>query len=123
MWRGRAGALPAAIGALCRALPPGSRPAPETFRLAKFDRPEAVRAGEAGTDPFRPIATALIPLHPGFAPATLQHRPCPITLMPTSPFTLVMSSLLPYHHPLWWDPGELSWALRLSSCWVFLLLA
>ncbi|XP_048718387.2 tubulin epsilon and delta complex protein 1 isoform X4 [Caretta caretta] len=41
MWRGRAGALPAAIGALCRALPPGSRPAPETFRLAKFDRPEA----------------------------------------------------------------------------------
>ncbi|KAM9130019.1 tubulin epsilon and delta complex protein 1 isoform 2-T2 [Pangshura tecta] len=41
MWRGRAGALPAAIGALCRALSPGSRPAPETFRLAKFDRPEA----------------------------------------------------------------------------------
>ncbi|TFJ98214.1 chemokine-like receptor 1 [Platysternon megacephalum] len=41
MWRGRAGALPAAIGALCRALPPGGRPAPETFRLAKFDRPEA----------------------------------------------------------------------------------
>ncbi|CAM4590578.1 unnamed protein product [Lepidochelys olivacea] len=41
MWRGRAGALPAAIGALCRALPPGSRPAPEAFRLAKFDRPEA----------------------------------------------------------------------------------
>uniref|UniRef100_A0A8C3SD43 Tubulin epsilon and delta complex 1 n=1 Tax=Chelydra serpentina TaxID=8475 RepID=A0A8C3SD43_CHESE len=51
MWPGRAGALPAAIGALCRALPPGSRPAPETFRLAKFNRPEAVRAGEAGTDP------------------------------------------------------------------------
>uniref|UniRef100_A0A8C3SBX5 Tubulin epsilon and delta complex 1 n=1 Tax=Chelydra serpentina TaxID=8475 RepID=A0A8C3SBX5_CHESE len=46
MWPGRAGALPAAIGALCRALPPGSRPAPETFRLAKFNRPEAVRAGE-----------------------------------------------------------------------------
>uniref|UniRef100_A0A8C0G5B0 Uncharacterized protein n=1 Tax=Chelonoidis abingdonii TaxID=106734 RepID=A0A8C0G5B0_CHEAB len=65
MWRGRAGALPAAIGALCRALPPGSRPAPETFRLAKFDRPEAVRAGEAGTDPFRPIATALSPLPHG----------------------------------------------------------
>ncbi|XP_075793198.1 tubulin epsilon and delta complex protein 1 isoform X2 [Pelodiscus sinensis] len=41
MRRGRAGALPAAIGALCRALPPESRPAPETFRLAKFDRPEA----------------------------------------------------------------------------------
>ncbi|KAG6925169.1 tubulin epsilon and delta complex protein 1-like, partial [Chelydra serpentina] len=41
MWPGRAGALPAAIGALCRALPPGSRPAPETFRLAKFNRPEA----------------------------------------------------------------------------------
>ncbi|XP_065411807.1 tubulin epsilon and delta complex protein 1 isoform X6 [Chrysemys picta bellii] len=41
MWRGRAGTLPAAIGALCRALPPVSRPAPETFRLAKFDRPEA----------------------------------------------------------------------------------
>ncbi|XP_074859194.1 tubulin epsilon and delta complex protein 1 isoform X3 [Carettochelys insculpta] len=41
MRRGRAGALPAAIGALCRALPPGSRPAPETFRLAKFDRPQA----------------------------------------------------------------------------------
>ncbi|XP_067392451.1 tubulin epsilon and delta complex protein 1 isoform X2 [Emydura macquarii macquarii] len=41
MRSGRAGALPAAIGALCRALPPGSRPAPEIFRLAKFDRPQA----------------------------------------------------------------------------------
>ncbi|KYO39852.1 tubulin epsilon and delta complex protein 1 isoform X4 [Alligator mississippiensis] len=38
---GRAGPLPAAIGALCRALPLGSRPAPDTFRLAKFDRPQA----------------------------------------------------------------------------------
>uniref|UniRef100_A0A8C8SJV4 Tubulin epsilon and delta complex 1 n=1 Tax=Pelusios castaneus TaxID=367368 RepID=A0A8C8SJV4_9SAUR len=41
MRSGRAGTLPAAIGALCRALPLESRPAPETFRLAKFDRPQA----------------------------------------------------------------------------------
>uniref|UniRef100_A0A8C8SJZ4 Tubulin epsilon and delta complex 1 n=1 Tax=Pelusios castaneus TaxID=367368 RepID=A0A8C8SJZ4_9SAUR len=47
MRSGRAGTLPAAIGALCRALPLESRPAPETFRLAKFDRPQAVRVGGA----------------------------------------------------------------------------
>lgn len=41
-----AGALPEAIAALSRALPAG--PSPETFRRAKFDRPEAVRpAGQA----------------------------------------------------------------------------
>uniref|UniRef100_A0A9L0IPZ4 Tubulin epsilon and delta complex 1 n=1 Tax=Equus asinus TaxID=9793 RepID=A0A9L0IPZ4_EQUAS len=37
-----AGALPAAITALSRALPGG--PSPETFRRAKFDRPEAAPA-------------------------------------------------------------------------------
>lgn len=42
------GTLPEAIAALSRALPGG--PSPETFRRAKFDRPEAVRvaAGLAG---------------------------------------------------------------------------
>lgn len=41
-----AGALPEAIAALSRTLPAG--PSPETFRRAKFDRPEAVRpAGSA----------------------------------------------------------------------------
>ncbi|NWW32674.1 TEDC1 protein, partial [Panurus biarmicus] len=34
-------ALPAAVGALCRALPPHARPAPDTLRLARFDRPQA----------------------------------------------------------------------------------
>lgn len=38
---GAAGALPEAIAALSRTLPAG--PSPETFRRAKFDRPEAVR--------------------------------------------------------------------------------
>lgn len=36
-----AGALPEAIAALSRTMPGG--PSPETFRRAKFDRPEAVR--------------------------------------------------------------------------------
>ncbi|NXL33331.1 TEDC1 protein, partial [Glaucidium brasilianum] len=39
MRRGRA--LPGAVGALCRALPPRSRPAPDTLRCARFDRPQA----------------------------------------------------------------------------------
>ncbi|XP_074454508.1 tubulin epsilon and delta complex protein 1 isoform X2 [Larus michahellis] len=33
--------LPAAVGALCRALPPRARPAPDTLRRARFDRPQA----------------------------------------------------------------------------------
>ncbi|XP_065529972.1 tubulin epsilon and delta complex protein 1 isoform X3 [Lathamus discolor] len=33
--------LPGAVGALCRALPPRARPAPDTLRRAKFDRPQA----------------------------------------------------------------------------------
>ncbi|XP_075567162.1 tubulin epsilon and delta complex protein 1 [Pelecanus crispus] len=37
--RGRA--LPGAVGALCRALPPRLRPAPDTLRRARFDRPQA----------------------------------------------------------------------------------
>ncbi|NXO55716.1 TEDC1 protein, partial [Aramus guarauna] len=37
--RGRA--LPGAVGALCRALPPHARPAPDTLRRARFDRPQA----------------------------------------------------------------------------------
>ncbi|NXW37347.1 TEDC1 protein, partial [Phaetusa simplex] len=37
--RGRG--LPAAVGALCRALPPRARPAPDTLRRARFDRPQA----------------------------------------------------------------------------------
>ncbi|KAM9543869.1 tubulin epsilon and delta complex protein 1 isoform 2-T2 [Guaruba guarouba] len=37
--RGRS--LPGAVGALCRALPPHARPAPDTLRCAKFDRPQA----------------------------------------------------------------------------------
>ncbi|XP_061201373.1 tubulin epsilon and delta complex protein 1 isoform X3 [Neopsephotus bourkii] len=37
--RGRS--LPGAVGALCRALPPRARPAPDTLRCAKFDRPQA----------------------------------------------------------------------------------
>ncbi|XP_053928512.1 tubulin epsilon and delta complex protein 1 isoform X5 [Cuculus canorus] len=37
--RGRA--LPGAVGALCRALPPRARPSPDTLRRAKFDRPQA----------------------------------------------------------------------------------
>ncbi|KAM6078708.1 tubulin epsilon and delta complex protein 1 isoform 3-T3 [Theristicus caerulescens] len=37
--RGRA--LPGAVGALCRALPPRARPAPDTLRRARFDRPQA----------------------------------------------------------------------------------
>ncbi|NXX26254.1 TEDC1 protein, partial [Nicator chloris] len=39
--RERGPALPAAVGALCRALPPRARPAPDTLRLARFDRPQA----------------------------------------------------------------------------------
>ncbi|NWQ99320.1 TEDC1 protein, partial [Paradoxornis webbianus] len=31
----------AAVGALCRALPPRARPAPDTLRRARFDRPQA----------------------------------------------------------------------------------
>ncbi|NXQ52791.1 TEDC1 protein, partial [Anthoscopus minutus] len=34
-------ALPAAVGALCRALPPCARPSPDTLRRARFDRPQA----------------------------------------------------------------------------------
>ncbi|XP_038000301.1 tubulin epsilon and delta complex protein 1 isoform X3 [Motacilla alba alba] len=37
----RGPALPAAVGALCRALPPSARPAPDTLRRARFDRPQA----------------------------------------------------------------------------------
>ncbi|NXV96059.1 TEDC1 protein, partial [Calonectris borealis] len=37
--RGRA--LPGAVGALCRALPLRARPAPDTLRRARFDRPQA----------------------------------------------------------------------------------
>lgn len=43
--RERGPALPAAVGALCRALPPRARPAPDTLRRARFDRPQAVSAG------------------------------------------------------------------------------
>ncbi|KAL2301721.1 hypothetical protein Nmel_011112 [Mimus melanotis] len=39
--RQRGPALPAAVGALCRALPPRCRPAPDTLRRARFDRPQA----------------------------------------------------------------------------------
>ncbi|RMC08318.1 hypothetical protein DUI87_14559 [Hirundo rustica rustica] len=39
--RQQAPALPAAVGALCRALPPRARPAPDTLRRARFDRPQA----------------------------------------------------------------------------------
>nr|XP_054494441.1 tubulin epsilon and delta complex protein 1 [Agelaius phoeniceus] len=39
--RQRGPALPAAVGALCRALPPRARPAPDTLRRARFDRPQA----------------------------------------------------------------------------------
>uniref|UniRef100_A0A8U8BJE6 Uncharacterized protein n=1 Tax=Geospiza parvula TaxID=87175 RepID=A0A8U8BJE6_GEOPR len=42
--RQRGPALPAAVGALCRALPPRARPAPDTLRRARFDRPQAVSA-------------------------------------------------------------------------------
>ncbi|XP_042640199.1 tubulin epsilon and delta complex protein 1 isoform X3 [Tyto alba] len=38
---GREWPLPGAVGALCRALPPRSRPAPDTLRRARFDRPQA----------------------------------------------------------------------------------
>ncbi|NXS62378.1 TEDC1 protein, partial [Brachypteracias leptosomus] len=34
-------ALPVAVGALCRALPPCARPAPDALRRARFDRPQA----------------------------------------------------------------------------------
>ncbi|KAJ7404963.1 hypothetical protein BTVI_70615 [Pitangus sulphuratus] len=39
--RERGRALSAAAGALCRALPPRGRPAPDTLRRARFDRPQA----------------------------------------------------------------------------------
>ncbi|XP_069718565.1 tubulin epsilon and delta complex protein 1 [Phaenicophaeus curvirostris] len=39
--RRRREALPGAVGALCRALPPRARPGPDTLRRAKFDRPQA----------------------------------------------------------------------------------
>ncbi|XP_015724972.1 tubulin epsilon and delta complex protein 1 isoform X5 [Coturnix japonica] len=37
----RSRALPGAVGALCRALPPRSRLAPDILRRARFDRPQA----------------------------------------------------------------------------------
>uniref|UniRef100_A0A8B9IXY2 Uncharacterized protein n=1 Tax=Amazona collaria TaxID=241587 RepID=A0A8B9IXY2_9PSIT len=46
--RARGRLLPGAVGALCRALPPRARPAPDTLRCAKFDRPQAVSAGCPG---------------------------------------------------------------------------
>lgn len=48
--RERGPALPAAVGALCRALPPRARPAPDTLRRARFDRPQAVSAGRSAPD-------------------------------------------------------------------------
>ncbi|NWH58329.1 TEDC1 protein, partial [Geococcyx californianus] len=39
--RQRGRALPGAVGALCRALPPCCRPSPDTLRRAKFERPQA----------------------------------------------------------------------------------
>ncbi|XP_063021387.1 tubulin epsilon and delta complex protein 1 [Melospiza melodia melodia] len=39
--RQRGPALSAAVGALCRALPPHARPVPDTLRRARFDRPQA----------------------------------------------------------------------------------
>lgn len=39
--------LPGAVGALCRALPSRARPAPDTLRRARFDRPQAVSAAPA----------------------------------------------------------------------------
>lgn len=45
--RERGPALPAAVGALCRALPPHARLAPDTLRRARFDRPQAVSAGRS----------------------------------------------------------------------------
>lgn len=41
----RCRALPAAVGALCRALPPRARLAPDVLRRARFDRPQAVSPG------------------------------------------------------------------------------
>uniref|UniRef100_A0A8D2N9K9 Uncharacterized protein n=1 Tax=Zonotrichia albicollis TaxID=44394 RepID=A0A8D2N9K9_ZONAL len=49
--RGRGPALSAAVGALCRALPPHARPAPDTLRRARFDRPQAVSAGRSARRP------------------------------------------------------------------------
>lgn len=41
----RCRALPGAVGALCRALPPRARLAPDVLRRARFDRPQAVSPG------------------------------------------------------------------------------
>lgn len=49
--RERGRALPAAVGVLCRALPPRARPAPDTLRRARFDRPQAVSAGRSARRP------------------------------------------------------------------------
>ncbi|XP_054021465.1 tubulin epsilon and delta complex protein 1 [Dryobates pubescens] len=58
--QGRRGApLPAAVAALCRALPPRARPAPDTLRRAKFDRPQA------SLDLWRLLYTLLKDIHGG----------------------------------------------------------
>lgn len=72
---GAAGALPEAIAALSRALPAG--PSPETFRRAKFDRPEAVRprGGRLGGVSSRrreAAGTLTAALRPSQAPALWQ---------------------------------------------------
>ncbi|XP_054066543.1 tubulin epsilon and delta complex protein 1 isoform X2 [Rissa tridactyla] len=51
--------LPAAVGALCRALPPRARPAPDTLRRARFDRPQA------SLDFWRLLYTLLKQIHGG----------------------------------------------------------
>ncbi|XP_075616335.1 tubulin epsilon and delta complex protein 1 isoform X3 [Balearica regulorum gibbericeps] len=55
--RGRA--LPGAVAALCRALPPHARPAPDTLRRARFDRPQA------SLDFWRLLYTLLKQIHGG----------------------------------------------------------
>ncbi|XP_068020639.1 tubulin epsilon and delta complex protein 1 isoform X3 [Melanerpes formicivorus] len=57
--RRRGAPLPAAVGALCRALPPRARPAPDTLRRAKFDGPQA------SLDFWRLLYTLLRDIHGG----------------------------------------------------------
>ncbi|XP_011376018.1 uncharacterized protein C14orf80 homolog isoform X6 [Pteropus vampyrus] len=116
---GAAGALPEAIAALSRTLPAG--PSPETFRRAKFDRPEAapalwqllvsvlsqLRADGASTSlnlgephlPSKPHPWRAIPRPLSRWPRPLRHKPGPVGPAPEAQARWVKSALHSQGYP------------------------